>query len=88
MISIGNGRPAICAKNLMSIIRGEIPLDRLRGLPAELIDKPSGAAMPLLRTEIEDTIRVYEPRINISDVSVFNYSMDGLFKFEVDIRER
>ena len=37
----GNGNPETCAFNLLRIVRGEIPYDRVRGRDGTLIDRPN-----------------------------------------------
>ena len=37
----GNGLPEICAANLLRIVRGEVPYDRVRGRDGALVDQPN-----------------------------------------------
>lgn len=40
MLTSGNGNKNVCVQNLLAIIRGEVPYDRLRGLDAKVVDRP------------------------------------------------
>ena len=37
----GNGSPEQCVENLLLIVRGEVPFERLKGIDATLTDRPS-----------------------------------------------
>lgn len=70
MKSQGNGSPEQCAANLLRITRGEVPYERIKGLDASLIDKPSTLASPEIRADIEWVLSTYEPRMDLSKVSI------------------
>lgn len=70
MIAKGNGDPARCAKNLLQIARGEVPLDRIRGIDTTVFDRPEDVAVPALRSDARWMIGVYEPRVTAADVSI------------------
>ena len=59
----GNGNPETCASNLLRIVRGEVPFDRVRGRDASLIDRPDGAEDTL--ADIEWLLETYEPRVTV-----------------------
>ncbi len=40
MLAQGNSDPRVCALNLLRTIRGEVPLERTKGIDREHIDKP------------------------------------------------
>ena len=42
----GNGAPNVCASNLLRLIRGEVPYERIKGLDPRMIDKPITTAEP------------------------------------------
>ncbi len=68
----GNGTPQQCAENLIRIVRGEVPFDRLRGVDAELTDTPSITAAPQLREDIRWMLETYEPRLESESVDVIS----------------
>ena len=49
----GNGDPAQCVGNLLRLIRGEVPYERLKGLDPRLIDRPSSTAAQDLVADAE-----------------------------------
>lgn len=80
----GNGNPERCASNLLRIVRGEVPFDRVRGRDAALIDQP-GAADDAV-ADIEWLLETYEPRVNIESAeSVAESALDGDFSALVNI---
>lgn len=62
----GNGNPETCASNLLRIVRGEVPFDRVRGLDGSLIDKPD--ARDEATADAEWLLETYEPRVNVESV--------------------
>ncbi len=70
MKASGNGRPEQCAANLLKIIRGEIPFDRLKGIEAAIIDNPMQQASTSLEADAEWVIKTYEPRVDINEINV------------------
>jgi len=70
MKAYGNGTPEQCAANLLRITRGEVPYERIKGLDASLIDKPYSLAGPEIQADIEWVLSTYEPRLDLSKVSI------------------
>lgn len=70
MLSKGNGEPAQCVGNLLRLIRGEVPYERLKGLDPRLIDKPAGTAAFDLKADAEWLIENYEPRVKLSNIDL------------------
>jgi len=70
MLTHGNGTPEQCAFNLLRITRGEVPLDRIKGLDAALIDKPSGTTVSAAVADAEWLIKTYEPRLNADSIDI------------------
>ena len=64
----GNGTPETCAFNLLRIIRGEIPYDRVRGIDGSLIDQPN--VTDDATADAEWVLEHYEPRVEIESVEV------------------
>ena len=72
MKKTGNGKPEQCAVNLLRIVRGEVPFDRLRGVDGSLTDKPSSTAVSLLREDMRWALGIYEPRMASASVDVLS----------------
>ena len=61
---------------ILSTRQGSIPFYRDFGLPMRYIDKPVNVAKTIMRAEVEDAVRAFEPRASIIGVS-----------FEVDAKD-
>lgn len=70
MKASGNGDPAQCVGNLLRLIRGEVPYERLKGMDPRLIDSPSSTAGPELLADAEWLIENYEPRISLDSINL------------------
>lgn len=66
MKASGNGLPETCALNLLRIVRGEVPFDRVRGVDGALIDRPN--VTDEAAADIEWLLETYEPRIEIESI--------------------
>lgn len=66
MKATGNGTPETCASNLLRIVRGEVPFDRVRGRDGSLIDKPD--ARDEAADDAQWLLETYEPRVNVENV--------------------
>lgn len=66
----GNGDAATCVGNLLRIIRGEVPYERMKGLDPRLIDRPSSIAAAELKADAEWLIENYEPRANLDSIDL------------------
>lgn len=66
----GNGDPATCVGNLLRLIRGEVPYERMKGLDPRLIDRPSSIAGPELVADAEWLIENYEPRVSLDSIDL------------------
>lgn len=64
----GNGTPETCASNLLRIVRGEVPYDRVRGLDGALIDQPNVADEAI--ADAEWLMDNYEPRVKLESVEM------------------
>jgi hypothetical protein len=70
MIANGNGNPELCVANLLQTIRGEVPLERVKGVDPSIFDKTSGDAVTQARTDITWLLKTYEPRFNLKNVDI------------------
>lgn len=85
MKSSGNGEPMQCVGNLLRIVRGECPYDRIKGIDPTLIDQPTEIAAPLMQAEAKWLIKTYEPRMNSDRVDVSAISaQNGNFALNMD----
>lgn len=72
MLKQGNSNAVVTANNLIKIARGEVPYDRIRGIDISLFDKPVNTCIDDLKIDVMEMIEQYEPRVNVTDVSVVN----------------
>ena len=70
MKASGNGEIKTCLKNLLRIIRGEVPYERLKGMDPRMIDKPTETVRPLVQQDVRWQIETYEPRAVIESIKV------------------
>lgn len=62
----GNGTPETCASNLLRIVRGEVPFDRVRGRDGALVDQPNVTDEAI--ADAEWVLETYEPRVEIESI--------------------
>lgn len=82
----GNGRPEVCAANLLKITRGEVPYDRIRGRDATLTDQPDLADEAA--ADMEWILQTYEPRIDAEAASAAAETRSGDFDTAVNISRK
>lgn len=70
MRAAGNGDKNVCVQNLLAIIRGEVPYDRIRGLDARTIDKPAADAADEIQKDAAWLLKTYEPRATVQSIQV------------------
>lgn len=80
------------AQNVRTIIatpKYSVPMDRLFGVNAEIVDRPTPKAAAQLQAEIIQAIRKYEPRCKVKKVT-FEGDNDGKLsvKVRVEIGEK
>lgn len=66
----GNGSAQTCAYNLLSMVRGEVPYDRLRGMDAGITDAPMTTAFGRVAENVNWVLKYYEPRASTEDTSL------------------
>lgn len=87
MRASNNGDKAVCIQNLLAIIRGEVPYDRLRGLDPRIVDRPAGNAVAEAVQDAEWMLGVYEPRAIVDNISaVQEDAAEGVFRVTADVR--
>ena len=89
MKASGNGNVNVCAENLLKMVKGENPFDRLKGLDARSFDKDESTAKFELETAAQWNIDTYEPRAVVEDIEVIRDSAEaGNFKIAVKIKDK
>lgn len=88
MLKAGNGNPQKCAENLLAIVRGEVPYDRVRGIDSSIIDMPEEDAIFELEQDALWNIETYEPRINADSLEVTaDMGVNGDFRLQLHISD-
>ena len=83
----GNGRPETCASNLLRIVRGEVPYDRVRGRDSALVDQPNATDEAL--ADAEWVLQTYEPRVDIESIETSpEAAISGEFSALVNIQRK
>lgn len=89
MRSSGNGAPKVCANNLLRIVRGEAPYERVKGIDPRIIDKPQPVASSELEADAEWLIETYEPRVQFEGINTApDNSINGGFIVTANITEK
>lgn len=86
MLKTGNGETKTCVGNLMRLTRGEVHLDQLRGIRADLIDQPATTAAAFYSANVRWMIDQYEPRAEFDSLNLADGTKDGYFTAAVTIK--
>ena len=70
MLSKNNGSPVVCVNNLVKIVRGENPYERVKGININLIGMPLTLALDELEGDAEWLIETYEPRATVESIEI------------------
>lgn len=79
----GNGTPETCASNLLRIVRGEVPYDRVRGRDGDLVDQPNVTDEAI--ADAEWLLETYEPRVEVERIETEPETALGDFATLVNI---
>lgn len=83
----GNGTPETCASNLLRIVRGEVPFDRVRGRDGSLVDQPN--ATEEATADAEWLLETYEPRVTVEEAeTVAETPLAGGFSTLVNFKRK
>ncbi|MBO5864018.1 MAG: hypothetical protein J6Q59_07100 [Paludibacteraceae bacterium] len=83
----GNGSPETCASNLLRIVRGEIPYDRVRGINGALVDQAN--ATKKATADARWLLETYEPRVEIESINTTpDAALTGDFSTLVNIKRK
>ena len=80
----GNGAPNVCASNLLRLIRGEVPYERIKGLDPRMIDKPITTAEPEIQQDAEWLL---ETCVTMDGISVAQNDTGGGYVVAADVTE-
>lgn len=87
MLAHGNGNPETCAANLLRLVRGEVPFDRVRGRDGTLIDQPNSSEEII--ADAEWLLETYEPRVDAESVELSAEAIrSGEYSLLVGIAEK
>lgn len=87
MKAYGNGNPETCASNLLRIVRGEVPFDRVRGRDGALVDQPNAADEAI--ADAEWLLETYEPRVAVESVeAIAEAAISGDFSMLAEIARK
>lgn len=70
MKATGNGATQQCVENLLSIIRGENPMERVKGIDTRFVDKIQDDAKEDIKEDVKWLLKTYEPRTSIENVEI------------------
>lgn len=83
----GNGTPETCATNLLRIVRGEVPFDRVRGRDGSLINKAN--VTDEADADAEWLLETYEPRVTADKIEKITENvLAGDFSTLVNIKRK
>jgi hypothetical protein len=82
----GNGNPETCDYNLMRIVRGEVPFDRVRGRDGALVDQPN--AKDEAAADAEWVLQTFEPRVTVENAETIAEAISGDFSTRVNIARK
>ena len=83
----GNGTPETCASNLLRLVRGEVPFDRVRGRDGALVDQPNATDEAI--ADAEWVLGIYEPRVNVGSIEANpEAALNGDFSTLVNIERK
>jgi hypothetical protein len=70
MLANGNGRPEVCAMNLLKITRGEVPYERIKGRDGSLIARSSRTGLGEMAADVDWLLTTYEPRVQTDSIDI------------------
>lgn len=87
MKAYGNGTPETCASNLLRIVRGEVPYDRVRGRDGALIGQPN--VTHDAESDAEWVLETYEPRVSVESIeAITEAAITGDFALIANIERK
>ncbi len=80
-----NSSLTVCVDNLMKTVQGEVPYARAKGIDPDLIDTPTEDTGPDLAEAVDDCIDAFEPRVDLSQISVEAVDNNGSLGYKIEI---
>lgn len=79
----------MCANNLLRLVRGEVPFDRVKGLDPRIIDLPEAEAKPEMDADAAWLIETFEPRVQFNGIKVaHSNSVNGGLVVTANVTEK
>lgn len=86
MLARENGTPQRCVRNLLSIVQGENPFERCKGISVDLTDQPASLAAGEVAAEVGQVLEEYEPRCDEDDIELtVDDVLTGMFFLNANI---
>lgn len=83
----GNGTPETCAANLLNIVRGEVPYDRIRGRDGALEFLPNATDDAI--ADAEWVLATYEPRVSVDGIeAIVEATLTGDYSLLAKIKRK
>ncbi len=70
MRAAGNGTAQQCAYNLLTLVQGENPYERCKGIDPRVTDTPITGVMGILAESVYWVLQTFEPRVSPEDTSL------------------
>ena len=87
-----NFAPATAAEEIIQNVRtlltthkGSVPMDRVLGISADILDLPIGAAQAKLSAEIVGAVNQYEPRALVQQILYEGSEQSGILRVKVRV---
>ncbi len=89
MRASGNGKPRVCAENLLKCVRGEVPYERIKGIAPRIVDAPYTEARQAFVQDSSLLIEIYEPRARLDYIDLIPADgAQGGFNIAMEITEK
>lgn len=85
MLKENNGTAAQCVGNLLRLTRGEVHLDQMRGMRADLTDMPATTAAPFMAASARWLVDNYEPRVAFDKLELKDGDTEGNFTAQTSL---
>lgn len=85
MKASGNGTVHQCIMNLLRMVRGECPYERVKGLDPRHTDKPTETVAQDIQQDAFWLIETYEPRAAVESVDVSAADAEGALRISVNL---
>jgi phage baseplate assembly protein W len=88
MLAKGNGRPEVCASNLMRTHKKEAFYGRRKGVTTTTMDSPFVEALSDIKDDAEEMLEEFEPRVSVNEINAdYDAENNIVLKADIDISE-